>query len=59
MWAINIKFELIRLRGPKDSKLCSDIQVELKSQFEINDVKRGTYDIYIYIYIVQKYINFC
>ena len=59
MWARNIKLELIRLRGPKDSKLCSDIQAELKSQFEINDVKRGTYDIYIYIYIVQKYINFC
>ena len=57
MWARNIQFELIRLRGPKDSKLCSDIQAELKSQFEINDVKRGIYD--IYIYIVQKYINFC
>ena len=57
MWARNIKFELIRLRGPKDSKLCSDIQAELKSQFEINDVKRGTCDIYIYIYIYSS--NFC
>ena len=51
MWARSIKFGLIRPGCPKDSKLCSGIQAKLKGQFEINDVKRGTYDIYIYIYI--------
>ena len=46
MWARNIKFVLIRLGGPKDSKLFNDIQAELEGPIWNKGCERGPYDIY-------------
>ena len=39
------------------SCVVAEYKLSLKAQFEINDVKRGLSN--IYIYKVQKYINLC
>ena len=51
MWVRNIKFGLIRPRGPKDSKLCNGIQAELEGPiWNKGCEKRSIWYIYIYIH---------